>query len=106
MPHRVESVLLGFWGIAATIMTTAWAVLANTDYELLGKIISSAGSTGVLGWLVWYMVTKAQPRSEKRLEALMRERSEDARMLADAMKELSGRVESNRCHAPRTNDHP
>lgn len=70
----VSNALIGF-GIAT--LATATGIVASVPdgidtYSGIVKAVSSLGATGVLAWLVWYLIAKQEPRKtaehEERLD--------------------------------------
>lgn len=54
---------------ATPIFSAALAVLAVTDNTVLGTLISSLGSSGLMAWLIYYYVKVERPRLDKRQDA-------------------------------------
>ncbi|PQO33314.1 hypothetical protein C5Y96_10710 [Blastopirellula marina] len=55
--------------LATPIFSAALAVLAVTDNTVLGTLISSLGSSGLMAWLIYYYVKVERPRLDKRQDA-------------------------------------
>jgi len=52
--------------LATPIGSAALAVLAVTDNTVLGTLISSLGSSGLMAWLIYYYVKVERPRLDRR----------------------------------------
>ncbi|QDU75447.1 hypothetical protein Pan97_24790 [Bremerella volcania] len=52
--------------LVTPIFSAALAVLAVTDNTVLGTLISSLGSSGLMAWLIYYYVKVERPRLDKR----------------------------------------
>lgn len=51
------------------MLSAALAVFAVTDNSVLGTLISSLGSSGLMAWLIYYYVKVERPRLDKRQDA-------------------------------------
>lgn len=55
--------------LATPMLSAALAVFAVTDNSVLGTLISSLGSSGLMAWLIYYYVKVERPRLDKRQDA-------------------------------------
>ncbi|MBA2116799.1 hypothetical protein [Bremerella alba] len=55
--------------LATPLGSAALAVFAVTDNTVLGTLISSLGSSGLMAWLIYYYVKVERPRLDRRQDA-------------------------------------
>lgn len=55
--------------LATPVFSAGLAVIAVTDNSVLGTLISSLGSSGLMAWLIYYYVKVERPRLDKRQDA-------------------------------------
>lgn len=80
--------------LATPMFSTALAVFAVTDNTVLGTLISSLGSSGLMAWLIYYYVKVERPRLDKR---------QDAKELA-TQKHYEGIIDRIEANAKEKND--
>jgi len=64
--HFATALMTGLVYLATPLCSAALAVIAVTDNTVLGTLISSLGSSGLMAWLIYYYVKVERPRLDKR----------------------------------------
>lgn len=67
--HLAGYLMTGLVYLATPMCSAALAVFAVTDNTVLGTLISSLGSSGLMAWLIYYYVKVERPRLDKRQDA-------------------------------------